>query len=691
MKFAPQKVKQMTLFSILFSIFFSCNKDTDLLLDSVLDEPEISIEEKNGTVETPSDEEGFVIRTFAFSPTNDAYLQDSQGHNKSIIRLQENFRTSYLMFDLRQVNGQITNAVLQFSVDSDEGDGSIGIHKGVSNEWTEENLTENNAPSFDVKLGEINKTYKVGSPEKVSLNSSKLQSELTTIILKHSDGNDLAFASKEHPENKGPKLIITYKAPVDSALIVQEEEEILQDDNTQDNQPKNNEQATAVSYFVTTSGKSTNDGKTESTAWDIVYAFDNAVAGDIVYIKAGNYGSKELVVDNSGTSENPIQFIGYTNTPGDLISTNGSTFNYGDQLDANKMPLLEGLAPNETGKGTAITAIESYIHIENFQITKFEFGLFARANYSTFKNIIVAKVGDFNPSHSYPSATSNSLLNYFGNGIVMSGNNSNLLNSIVLNSGAQAITFNNCNGVTAKNNKVYSDNNTNPTDYYFLIGENTLNSKFLNTIVYRVGSLEHSGHGIVFKGNGAITGNLVDGFEIINTVLESQFPYTKNNTFKNGIITKESNVNNNTPEVAGINLANGSGMNTFEDIVLTNCSIKFHDWKDGLAGDVSDASDSNILRRITINDSFSAIAFAYFQVENHASSADNNIFEDCNFNNINYLFEVDRANSNTILKNCSINGADNLQIERIPGGPSYSLDVTYQNCSWENINFTPPN
>lgn len=674
----------MALLFCVFSILFSCGKDTDLLLDSVLIDPEIAIETRKFT-EIPAEEEGFVLRTYAFSPTYDAYLQDNQGHDQDLIRLQEDFRTSYLMFDLSQINGPITDAVLQFSVDSDEGDGNITIHKGSNTNWTETNLTLNNAPQLVAEVGSVNKAYKVGEAEKIDLSTQNFQQEPTTLVLTHEQGNDLAFASKEHPDGIGPRLIVTYKTAEGSPDIEQEE---IEEDVESTPQPKID--VPAADYYVTTTGKASNDGRTEATAWNIAHAFESATAGDVVYVKAGNYGNTEVIADNSGSPGRPIKFIGYTDTPGDLTSDVGSTFSYGDNLDANEMPLLQGNSPNGIGQGTGITAIESYLHIENFQITKFEFGLLAKGNHSIFKNIIVTEVGDFNPSHSYPTATSNHLLNYFGNGIVISGSKSKLQNSFVLNSGAQAITFNDCNEVTAENNTVYSDNNINPTDYYFLLGPQTVNSTFKNTKVVRVGSLKHLGHGIVLKGNGVITGNTFDGFEIINTVLEPQFPKTANNTFRNGTILKEANVNSDSPEVGGINLANGAHDNYFEDITLTNCTIKFQDWKDGLAGDVSDASDNNLFKRVTVKDSFSAIAFGYFQVENHASSADNNVFEDCTFTNLRYLFEVDRANSNTLLKNCVINSVDGFMVERIAGGPTYSLDVNYENCDWQNINFTVP-
>lgn len=698
MKLTPFKVIPMTVLFIAFSILFSCSKDSDLFLDAVLNEPEVSIEEKNGAVEEPTvEEENFEVRTFSFSPTNDAYLQDTQGHDQSIIRLQEDFRTSYLMFDLSQIDGPITSAVLQFSIDSDEGDGSINVHKGNSNEWTEENLTKTNAPNLDGQIGQMNKTYKVGSPEKISLNTANLQAEITTLVMTHSIGNDLAFASKEHPDNKGPKLIITYNAPEGSSEIVQEEE-MAEEQTTEEPQAEEetpetttDNQTAEAGYYVTTTGKSTNNGLSEATAWSIEHAFDRAVAGDIVYVKAGNYGNKELIADNSGTVSKPIRFIGYTNSPGDLVSNNGSTFQYGDALNQNLMPLIVGNSPNNEGQGTGILVNENNITIENFQITKFETGVRARGTNIILKNIIATMIGDFNPSHSYPSATSNKFLNYSGNGIVLSGNNSELHNSFVLNCGAQGITFNNANQIVTNNNSVYADNSVNPTDYYFLIGEESFNSTFKNTKVHRVGSLAHNGHGIVLKGNGDITGNTIDGFEIINTFLELQFPKTRNNTAKNGTIIKEPNVDSNQDTVGGLKVANGSHHNSFENIELTNCSILFMDWDDGLSGDVNDSSDNNSFDRITVQDAHSAIAFSYFNVNNLASSADNNTFTNCNFNNLNYLFERDRANTGTKLINCTMNNIDNFAQKRLNNGVNYNVNATYQNCTWTNVGFTPPN
>ena len=53
---------------------------------------------------------------------------------------------------------------------------------------------------------------------------------------------------------------------------------------------------TAQEYFVSTSGNNKNNGKSETKAWrTISYAASKVSSGDIVWIKAGNYGNENVV------------------------------------------------------------------------------------------------------------------------------------------------------------------------------------------------------------------------------------------------------------------------------------------------------------------------------------------------------------------------------------------------------------
>ena len=245
----PAKVSALVLLFFGFFLFNSCSKDIDILTDAILDDEVANVEERDNasedeeseteeesqTEETPEEEppaeeameDGFESRTTTFSPSQDAYVQSGKGYNQHIIRLDEDHRTSYLLFDISAIEGiggYVTDATLQFTISSDEGNGTINVYKGLTSDWTETNLAESTVPEIDIMLGNIIKEYKIGATEEIPLSASDLIPEQTTLILEHQEGNDLAIASKEHPSKIGPKLIVTYNAPEDSQTIVVEEE-----------------------------------------------------------------------------------------------------------------------------------------------------------------------------------------------------------------------------------------------------------------------------------------------------------------------------------------------------------------------------------------------------------------------------------------------------------------------------------
>lgn len=235
-----------------FLLTISCSKDTDTLLDAVLNEEEVPIIEQDSLdkdeIEEQPDENGeqngedsdeqindetdFESRTTIFPTINDAYLQSGKGYNQELVRLQENFRRSYLMFDLSPIDsigGNIISASLEFIVNTDDGNGIVRVFKGTSSDWSENNLSEQSAPETIAELGNIEQVFNVGIEVEIGLETSELSAELATLILEHEDGNDLAFASKENKTMKGPKLVVTYNAPVASETIVVEDNQVLED------------------------------------------------------------------------------------------------------------------------------------------------------------------------------------------------------------------------------------------------------------------------------------------------------------------------------------------------------------------------------------------------------------------------------------------------------------------------------
>ncbi|WP_165750501.1 Ig-like domain-containing protein [Cellulophaga sp. Z1A5H] len=441
--------------------------------------------------------------------------------------------------------------------------------------------------------------------------------------------------------------------------------------------------------YVTTTGKSTNTGATEATAWSITHAFNTAKAGDIVYIKAGNYGAVNLVVKNSGTSSSPIQFIGYKTNPNDIESVNGPTVSYqdyknnGDKLNATVMPLLQGnLNSDKNWTGTGIAMGNQYLKLSNIQISNYKNGVVITANNNSLKNIATVNIGDFNPLHSYPTATTNSTLNYKGIAMDLSADYLKIENSIVINAGAEGIRINNSHYQIHNNNKVYSDNNTNPTDYYYLIANGSSNNVITNAYIERVGALIHNGHGLVLKVE-AVNNKFFD-CQVKNTIIECSFSGVKNNYFKNCLV--EGGEDNN----GSIYLANGSNNNTFENCIVDKAKgICFADWNDGFndSRDLNDAGFQNKFKNCIVKNGSVGINYYFWDKTN--SIAHDNSFENCTFSNLSSLFYNNRPNSNNLFINCRIDNVDELSTTIYKG--LYAVNFIYDELTtFTNINFTLP-
>jgi PKD repeat protein len=221
-----------------FLLVVSCSKDVDALRDAVILEKEIILDNVSNdssatTNSTPEDnvsmEDDLLgeplemeSRLTVFPSIQDAYLQNGQGYDQTIIRLEENNRTSYLMFDLSAIDsigGKITAVDLEFVINTDDGSGTIQVFKGKSNEWTENTLTSKTAPEAEVLLGSIVNEFFVDNKVRITLDNSQINPEPSTLVLDHKNGDDLAFASKENTTDFGPRLVVSYEAPVNAKIL----------------------------------------------------------------------------------------------------------------------------------------------------------------------------------------------------------------------------------------------------------------------------------------------------------------------------------------------------------------------------------------------------------------------------------------------------------------------------------------
>ena len=345
---APSLQHRLCFMTILLMVILSCSADRDILSEYVIEE-EIpigvqegdSLVDGNGTYEEPPEitESDYLItemedRTTAFPAVEDAYIQNGQGYNREIVLLEEDVRTSYLMFDLSQIdsiNGYITAAKLQFVVNQDNGEGKIEIFKGTSNDWTEDNLSDSVAPDRGAALGVTQQVFDTGELITIPLDPSELLPTAATLILSLEGGDAFAFASKENRSVGGSELIIDYKAPIGSAAIAIVEEEVIEVATEEDpsgeteNQEVGNASENAAPTPIVSASRTSGTAPLRVTfigsasADDkgiVAYAWDfkdgnsaTTVNPEHVYAQAGVYEAELTVTDAEGLAATEFVII----------------------------------------------------------------------------------------------------------------------------------------------------------------------------------------------------------------------------------------------------------------------------------------------------------------------------------------------------------------------------------------------
>ncbi|MEO1713284.1 MAG: DNRLRE domain-containing protein [Bacteroidota bacterium] len=153
------------------------------------------------------------------SAIHDAYLQNGVRFNNNVLRIEEGSREriSYLQFDLSQVDATIVSAQLVLNVpnnanNGDAGSGLVKVFKGDSNNWTEDNLTPNNAPAQGMELGSLNQAYNLGQ-QNIAFNLNPvglMTGDLNSFVVVSDAGGsqDIAFGSSENIAAFQPQLVL---------------------------------------------------------------------------------------------------------------------------------------------------------------------------------------------------------------------------------------------------------------------------------------------------------------------------------------------------------------------------------------------------------------------------------------------------------------------------------------------------
>jgi len=390
----------------------------------------------------------------------------------------------------------------------------------------------------------------------------------------------------------------------------------------------------ANTYYISLSGNNSNSGLSESNAWrTITYAASAASPvgpGDIVYVKAGDYGNEQAVFETDGSEDAPIKFIGYQNTPGDDPNLN---FSYGDLLNSSIMPLLHG-ASRSSGYGMLLHG-RSYVEVSNFQITNYIGAIHAYgSNELRIKNIIALEFGDKNASYSGRAIA-----------IGSSAYNSIIEDCFIMNGCAEGLSVTG-DGHIIRNVTVYADDNStgihSAQDYYIIVAGN--NNLIENSYVERVGDLDHGGHGITLKG------------DCVNNIIRNCI--SKNMGYANYQLRHRGCTDN----------------------LIENClSI-------GSAIIVRDGASDNIIRNCITDGSYAGVGFLDTTEDGGAQyTGRNNIFENCVFQNTtNFVIdfapysEVSLADQNTFI-NCVFDGGPQLFRSSRPNNNNKMINCTVTN------------
>jgi hypothetical protein len=135
-----------------------------------------------------------------FAPSQDAYLEEGQGMNNELLRVEDiaRIRRSYLQFDLSELNEVPVAALLRLTGAPVEDGGhlTLNLYAAASSAWTEQDLHAENAPEKGEFLGTVTGDAHEGVVVEFDLGAHIAGPGVYSFVLETPAG-DFAFASKE--------------------------------------------------------------------------------------------------------------------------------------------------------------------------------------------------------------------------------------------------------------------------------------------------------------------------------------------------------------------------------------------------------------------------------------------------------------------------------------------------------------
>jgi hypothetical protein len=234
----------------------------------------------------------------------------------------------------------------------------------------------------------------------------------------------------------------------------------------------------AQDWYVVPGGAGSQTGINEANAFATIQAGVNAAQpGDIVAVKAGNYGAEQVNSVRSGTSGSPIIIEGYTTTYGDIDydNTTGPTYTWAqyeanaDALPTNVMPYLNLNPPdnNPSDKQNAFDITHQWIELRNIMVSEYMIGYDIQANNVTVWNCYGDQFGNFSTSSNcYNSGSATICDNANGYAVRTTGrSNVNLYNCMMIDAGMDTYFMLGWNNSEMKRCEAYTKDYGNGTDY----------------------------------------------------------------------------------------------------------------------------------------------------------------------------------------------------------------------------------
>ena len=492
-------------------------------------------------------------------------------------------------------------------------------------------------------------------------------------------------------------------------------------------------------FYVAPNGSANGLSITNPMSLDQAFNPANWQPGDLYYIKAGDYGNRKYHWENKAyPSNNPVAFVGYRNSPNDIVSEKFSGFNSDQdnneltanlpskiaQLNVNSeghrlwnsdlMPTFRGsqaLAPDYLDNGHFIEAENvDGIVFKNIQIQFYMTGLKLRdCENWLIENIRVSYNGYFDEQEGQGGAGNRDLR---GEGIALSdrGNQSQngcfhmvVKNCYIMEAGLRGMNAGRGDFNLIKDTEVYSQiDNGNPLDYYFYTFGS--HNKFLRIRAVRNVGSDHSGHGICFN-QGGNKSEYAD-----RSIAENCYVYGTNVHFDGsyGCIVKNTKVITqpyfggyiqgtqlNYPG-GGIIFIEDAEHNLVEGGMVMN-SFAFQDSNDGKIPthtNEATAGQYNTVFGVTLN-SVNDIrrngrametSFVWFHPWSGSTQAKNNLFENNVVNGVagdnDPLILIERPNSNNIFRNNVFNDWDSGLREQEDA--TLNSNTQFHNNVWNN-------